>query len=65
MNRLENHLRPAVEAGLSSVLLFGVPFSLPKDLRGSSADHSQTPVIMAIKKIKELFPNLVIACDVS
>jgi len=65
VNRLENHLKPAVEAGLSSVLLFGVPFNLPKDSRGSAADDPQTPVILAIQKLKKLFPNLVIACDVS
>lgn len=65
INRLENHLKPSVEAGLSSVLLFGVPFNLPKDSRGSAADDPQTPVILAIQKLKKLFPNLVIACDVS
>ena len=65
VDRLENHLRPAIAAGLSSVLLFGVPFNLPKDGRGSAADHPQTPVILAIHKLKSLFPNLVIACDVS
>lgn len=65
VNRLENHLKPAVAAGLSSVLLFGVPFSMPKDVRGSAADHPQTPVILAIQKLRSLFPNLVIACDVS
>lgn len=65
VNRLENHLKPAVEAGLSSVLLFGVPFSMPKDNRGSAADHPETPVILAIRKLRNLFPDLIIACDVS
>lgn len=65
VNRLESHLRPAVEAGLSSVLLFGVPANLPKDFRGSSADHPDSPVVLAIQKIKKLFPGLTIACDVS
>lgn len=65
VNRLENHLKKAVQDRLSSVLLFGVPFSLPKDDRGSAADHPNTPVILAIQKLKTLFPNLVIACDVS
>lgn len=64
VNRLGNHLKKAVQDGLSSVLLFGVPFSLPKDDRGSAADHPNTPVILAIEKLKTLFPNLVIACDV-
>ena len=65
VNRLDEHLKPAIAAGLSSVLLFGVPFSMPKDVRGSAADHPQTPVILAIQKLRSLFPNLVIACDVS
>lgn len=65
INRLESHLKPAVEAGLSSVLLFGVPFSMTKDGCGSAADHPDTPVILAIQKIKSLFPNLIITCDVS
>ena len=65
VNRLEEHLVPLVANGLSSVLLFGVPFDLPKDGRGSCADEPTTPVILAIKKIKKLFPSLVIACDVS
>jgi len=64
VNRLEEHLVPLVANGLSSVLLFGVPFDLPKDGRGSCADEPTTPVILAIKKIKKLFPSLVIACDV-
>ena len=65
VNRLENHLKSAVAAGLSSVLLFGVPFSMPKDEFGSAADHPENPVILAIKKLRGLFPNLLIACDVS
>lgn len=64
VNRLENHLKSAVAAGLSSVLLFGVPFSMPKDKFGSAADHPENPVILAIKKLRGLFPNLLIACDV-
>ena len=65
VNRLEEHLKPIVEAGLQSVLLFGVPFSMPKDEQGSAADHPETPVILAVQMIRKLFPNLVVACDVS
>ena len=65
VNKLEEHLTPAVKAGLSSVLLFGVPENIPKDDHGSGADHAETPVILAITKLKQLFPELVIACDVS
>lgn len=62
---MEEHLKPIVEAGLQSVLLFGVPFSMPKDEQGSAADHPETPVILAVLKIRKLFPSLVVACDVS
>jgi len=65
VDRLENHLKPAVEAGLSSVLLFGVPYNLPKDDYGSAADDPRNPVIAAVKKIRMTFPNITIACDVS
>lgn len=65
IDRLEEHLRPIVEAGLRSILLFGVPFSMLKDNEGTAADHPETPVILAVEKIRKLFPNLVVACDVS
>ena len=38
---------------------------MPKDKNGTSADVSDTPVIVAIKLLREAFPNLVVACDVS
>lgn len=47
------------------VLLFGVPTKMPKDETGTSADSPDTPVIVAIKLLREAFPNLVVACDVS
>lgn len=65
INKLEAHLTPSIKAGLSSVLLFGVPSKIPKDHRGSGADSPQTPVILAVRKLRDLFPELVIACDVS
>lgn len=57
-------LRPLVDNGLQSVLVFGVPSKIRKDARGSGADDDGTPTIQAIKKIKQSFPNLLIACDV-
>lgn len=62
--KLIDHLNQVVPMGLSSVLLFGVPMSIPKDDRGSGADHPATPVIQAITEIKKRFPTLLIACDV-
>ncbi|TIA92784.1 hypothetical protein E3P81_01210 [Wallemia ichthyophaga] len=64
VNRLEGFLRPLISKGLSSVILFGVPFNMNKDGRGSAADDSNTPVIQAIHTLKRIFPDLYIACDV-
>ena len=38
--------------------------TFPKDPVGTPADDQQGPVILAIKKLKELYPSLYIACDV-
>lgn len=35
-----------------------------KDERGSSADAAETPVIVAVRKLREVFPELLIMCDV-
>eukprot|EP01132_Coremiostelium_polycephalum_P005854 gene5854-7283_t len=59
-------LKPLVEKGLKSIILFGV-ILLPnqKDETASSAtDPERSPVIRAIKLIKKEFPNLLIATDV-
>ncbi|KAH0827407.1 hypothetical protein J3R83DRAFT_4063 [Lanmaoa asiatica] len=64
VNQLESFLGPLVQKGLTSVILFGVPFKCEKDERGSPADDPEGPVIQAIQKIRTLFPELYIACDV-
>ncbi|KZT26647.1 tetrapyrrole biosynthesis, porphobilinogen synthase [Neolentinus lepideus HHB14362 ss-1] len=64
VNKLEGFLGPLVQKGLSSVILFGVPFKCQKDGRGTPADDPQGPVIQAIHKLRTLFPSLYIACDV-
>ncbi|CAJ0968522.1 unnamed protein product [Ranitomeya imitator] len=64
VNKLEEMLRPLVEDGLKCVLIFGVPSKVTKDERGSAADAEDTPAILAIRKIRSLFPQLLIACDV-
>ncbi|XP_059480137.1 delta-aminolevulinic acid dehydratase [Neocloeon triangulifer] len=64
INKLKAFLQPVVDDGLKSVLLFGVPQNLPKDGQGTNADSSVTPVIRVIPKLRDWFPNLVIACDV-
>lgn len=64
INEAKKHLEPLVADGLESILLFGVIETLPKDSNGSSADSKENPVIRALPKLREWFPNLLIACDV-
>lgn len=64
INRLKSHLEPLVTKGLASVLLFGVVSQLPKDDRALHADSIENPVVKAIPKLKDWFPDLLIACDV-
>lgn len=37
---------------------------IPQDSRGTPADAPDNPAILAVKKIRELFPDLLVACDV-
>lgn len=64
INKLEGLLRPMVAKGLKSVILFGVPMKMEKDVRGSPADDPNTPIILALKLLSKLFPSLLLACDV-
>ncbi|XP_029469243.1 delta-aminolevulinic acid dehydratase isoform X1 [Rhinatrema bivittatum] len=64
INMLEGMLRPLVDKGLKCVLIFGVPSNMKKDSRGSSADSVDTPAIQAVQKIRAVFPELLVACDV-
>lgn len=64
VNKIVSALEPLVKKGLSSVLLFGVIKSVGKDETGTNADSEKNPVIRAISKLKDAFPNLLIACDV-
>ncbi|XP_046906924.1 delta-aminolevulinic acid dehydratase [Hypomesus transpacificus] len=64
VNKLEDMLRPLVENGLKCVLIFGVPANIAKDERGSGADCDSTPAVLAVRKLRSLFPDLVLACDV-
>jgi len=64
VNRLEEFIGPLVKKGLKSVILFGVPFKCVKDPVGTPADDQQGPVILAVKKLKQLYPSLYIGCDV-
>eukprot|EP01100_Stratorugosa_tubuloviscum_P013043 TRINITY_DN6381_c1_g1_i1.p1 TRINITY_DN6381_c1_g1~~TRINITY_DN6381_c1_g1_i1.p1 ORF type:complete len:336 (-),score=172.66 TRINITY_DN6381_c1_g1_i1:67-1074(-) len=63
---LIDFLKPLVEKGLESILLFGVLTKNDlKDERGSVATNKElSPVILALPVIKQNFPNLLIATDV-
>ncbi|KAF9565557.1 tetrapyrrole biosynthesis, porphobilinogen synthase [Agrocybe pediades] len=64
VNKLVEFIGPLVKKGLESVILFGVPLSCVKDGRGTPADDESGPVILAIKKLRSLYPSLYIAVDV-
>lgn len=65
LNNLKAHLEPVVQDGLKCVLLFGVvEDDKLKDETGSYADNANSAVIRSIPKLKEWFPELLIACDV-
>lgn len=65
INQIITALQPLIKKGLSSVLLFGVIKNLKKDEFGANADSLKNPVIQALNVLKNEFPNLLIACDVS
>lgn len=64
INALANHLRPLVDQGLKSILLFGVVEKLQKDATGSAADHPENPVMKGLPILRKLFPSLILATDV-
>lgn len=64
VNKLEAALEPLVKAGLRAVLIFGVPTKAKKDPTGTPADAPDNPAILAVQKLREVFPQLLLACDV-
>ncbi|KAH8369683.1 hypothetical protein KR093_000595 [Drosophila rubida] len=64
LNRLREHLTPLMKKGLSSVLLFGVVEPELKDELATHADSDLNPVVRALPKLRQWFPDLLIACDV-
>lgn len=59
---LEKQVGAAVEAGLTSVLLFGLPAH--KDPQASQAYHSDGIVQRAVRLLKRCWPQLVVITDV-
>ncbi|XP_065916888.1 delta-aminolevulinic acid dehydratase-like [Dysidea avara] len=64
VNQLEAALTPLVNKGLKSVLIFGVPSNIEKDDCGSAADVADNPAVLAVKKLHDVFPDLLLICDV-
>ncbi|KAK3602548.1 hypothetical protein CHS0354_003800 [Potamilus streckersoni] len=64
INKLKAAIKPLVEKGLKCVLIFGVPSKIPKDNRGTGADLPNSPAMLAIRMLRQWFPNLLIASDV-
>eukprot|EP00160_Parvularia_atlantis_P002334 Unigene11920_Nuclearia_a/m.36294 Unigene11920_Nuclearia_a/g.36294 ORF Unigene11920_Nuclearia_a/g.36294 Unigene11920_Nuclearia_a/m.36294 type:complete len:343 (-) Unigene11920_Nuclearia_a:30-1058(-) len=64
VDKLPALLGPLVAKGLRSVLIFGVPESCPKDMRGSPADAADGPTVRAVRLIREQYPDVLVACDV-
>lgn len=65
VNKLSAYLRPLVEKGLRSVILFGVPMKAgTKDPVGTAADDPEGPVVQGIRLLRRDFPDLYIICDV-
>ena len=62
VERLHEIVQPAVDAGVHSVLLFGIPEE--KDEQGSGAWDGAGPVPQAIRLIRKQWPQLVIVADV-
>ena len=59
---LLTELNSLVKAGISSVLLFGIPEH--KDEKASGAYSSKSVVAQAIREIKKRFPELIVMTDV-
>lgn len=61
LDRMDQELKEIVELGIPAVLLFGVPDS--KDAQGSSAFAENGIVQQATRRIKSLYPDLLVIAD--
>lgn len=57
-------IREAYEAGVRSVILFGVPDACKKDAVGSEAANDCGSVQNAVRAVKKELPQMVVACDI-
>ncbi|SFJ45062.1 porphobilinogen synthase [Desulfomicrobium apsheronum] len=61
LNQLLNEVGPAVDAGLKSLILFGIP--VEKDPAGTQAYAEDGIVQEAIRRIKSRWPELIVVAD--
>lgn len=62
LDTFEEELRRMADAGISAVLLFGIPAH--KDEVGSSAYDDQGIMQKAVRRIKELYPDMIVIADI-
>ena len=64
VDMLEDEIKELTELGIEHVLLFGVPDDNKKDCCGSEGFNPEGAVQRAIRKIKEINPEMDVICDV-
>lgn len=62
LDTFEEELHRVADAGISAVLLFGIPAH--KDEVGSSAYDDQGIMQKAVRRIKELYPDMIVIADI-
>ena len=64
VDMLEDEIKELTELGIEHVLLFGVPDDHKKDCCGSEGFNPEGAVQRAVRKIKEINPEMDVICDV-
>lgn len=64
VDMLEDEIKELTELGIEHVLLFGVPDDEKKDYCASEAFNPEGGVQRAVRKIKEINPEMDVICDV-
>jgi porphobilinogen synthase len=65
VDRLDELIKPLVEIGLRSVILFGViTDNSKKDATATFASAPSSPVIKALQYLRTAYPDLLLVCDV-
>ena len=64
VDMLEDEIKELTELGIEHVLLFGVPEDDKKDCCGSEGFNPEGAVQRAVRKIKEINPEMNVICDV-